>query len=258
MDTAKLSKYFLPLIPLSFFFILWELFADIGIINLALFSKPTFIINRIVGSASEISYHLISTFYRLTISFFVALLIGTSLGMIMGYKKIIYRFFNPLITTVMTIPGIAMAPVFIIWLGFGDPTIITIGIIVAFFPIVYNAAAGARSVDTQYIKAAKIMGARKRDLFLHVYLPYSASYLIIGSKLGLARCWRTIIAVEFIAATSYGLGYMIWDAYEYLNVTVVYAGVLILAIVFFIIEKTILREIEKRTIERWGVIQIDE
>jgi ABC-type nitrate/sulfonate/bicarbonate transport system permease component len=51
---------------------------------------------------------------------------------------------------------------------------------------------------------------------------------------------------------------MIWDAYEYLNVTVVYTGVLILAIVFFTIEKTVIREIEKRTIERWGVIQTNE
>jgi ABC-type nitrate/sulfonate/bicarbonate transport system permease component len=151
-----------------------------------------------------------------------------------------------------------MAPVFIVWFGFGDPTIITIGIIVAFFPIVYNAATGARSVDLQHIKAAKIMGAKRKDLFLHVYLPHSASHLIIGSKLGLARCWRTIIAVEFIAATSYGLGYMIWNAYEYLNVTVVYTGVIILAIVFFIIEKTIIRHIEIRTIERWGVIQTNE
>lgn len=258
MDYSKLTKYFLPLIPLSLFFILWELFANVGIVNQALFSKPTLIINKIIESAPTLIYHLSSTFYRLIISFFIALLIGTALGMIMGYKKSIYRFFNPLITTVMTIPGIAMAPVFIIWFGFGDPTIITIGIIVAFFPIVYNAATGARSVDQQYLQAAKIMGARKRDLFLRVYLPYSASYLIIGSKLGLARCWRTIIAVEFIAATSYGLGYMIWDAYEYLNVTVVYAGVLILAIVFFTIEKTIIREIEKRTIERWGVIQTNE
>lgn len=258
MDLTKLSKYVLPLIPLSIFFLLWEILSNTAIVNPALFSKPSLIIQKIITSAPELSYHLSSTLYRLTISFFAALFIGTSLGMIMGYKKTIYRFFNPLITTVMTIPGIAMAPVFIIWFGFGDPTIIAIGIIVAFFPIVYNASTGARSVDAQYLKAAKIMGARKRDLFLHVYLPHSASYLIIGSKLGLARCWRTIIAVEFIAATSYGLGYMIWDAYEYINVTVVYAGVIVLALVFFLIEKTIIREIEKRTIERWGVIQSNE
>ena len=258
MDSTKITPYLLPIIPLSLFFILWELFACTGIVNPALFSKPSLIFIKISESSSELSFHILFTFYRLIISFFIALFIGTALGMVMGYKKQIYQFFNPLITTVMTVPGIAMAPLFIVWLGFGDPTIITIGIIVAFFPIVYNAAAGARSVDPQFIKAAKIMGARKRDLFLHVYLPHSTSYLIIGSKLGLARCWRTIIAVEFIAATSYGLGYMIWDAYEYLNVTVVYSGVIILAITFFIIEKTIIRYIEKRTIERWGVFQTNE
>jgi ABC-type nitrate/sulfonate/bicarbonate transport system permease component len=258
MDTTKITPYLLPLIPLSLFFILWEIFANTGIVTLSLFSKPSIIFIKIIESSSEIFFHILFTFYRLIISFLIALLIGTAMGMIMGYKKQVYQFCNPLITTLMTIPGIAMAPLFIVWFGFGDPTIIAIGIIVAFFPIVYNAATGTRSVDPQLIKAAKIMGAKKRDLFLHVYLPHSASYLIIGSKLGLARCWRTIIAVEFIAATSFGLGYMMWDAYEYLNVTVVYSGVIILAVTFFIIEKTIIRYIEKRTIELWGVVQTNE
>jgi len=91
-------------------------------------------------------------------------------------------------------------------------------------------------------------------VFLKVYLPHSLTYIIIGTKLGLARCWRTIIAVEFIAATGFGLGYMIWDAYEYLNVTVVYAGIIILALVFFGIEKTIIRFVEKKTVDKWGIM----
>ena len=98
MDTTKISPYLLPLIPLSLFFILWELFANAGIVNPALFSKPSVIFIKIIESSSELSYHILFTFYRLVISFFIALLMGTGLGMIMGYKKQIYQFFNPLIT----------------------------------------------------------------------------------------------------------------------------------------------------------------
>ena len=79
-----------------------------------------------------------------------------------------------------------------------------------------------------------------------------------GLKLGLARCWRTIIAVEFIAATNFGLGYMIWDAYEYLDVTTVYGGIILLGVIFYTIEKTVVRELEKRTIEKWGVVSKHE
>ena len=255
MEFKKLSPY---LIPIFLFFVLWEVLTTVEILNVALLSKPSLIFGKIIDMAPFLWENIQATLFRLIVSFIFALVIGTSIGLIMGYNKRIYNFFDPLITTVMQIPGIAMAPVFIVWFGFGDPTIITIGIIVAFFPIVYNSSMGAKSVQSQHIKAAKIMGGKKKDIILHVFLPHSASYIIIGSKLGLARCWRTIIAVEFIAATSYGLGYMIWDAYEYLNVTVVYAGIILLAVIFFLIEKTIIREIERRTIERWGVVNTHE
>ena len=255
MQIKKIQDYLLPLIPIISFFILWELFANLDIINSALFAKPSLIFSRMYELLPELINHLLSTLYRLVISFIIALFLGTFLGMAMGYKKAIYRFFNPLITSIMTIPGIAMAPIFIVWLGFGDPTIITIGIIVAFFPIVYNAAMGARSVDKQMINAAKTMGAKRKHIILKILIPHSAAYLIIGLKLGLSRCWRTIIAVEFIAATSYGLGFMIWDSFEYLNVSVVYGGIIVLAVIFFTLEKTIIKELENRTIERWGVMQ---
>jgi ABC-type nitrate/sulfonate/bicarbonate transport system permease component len=254
MKYEKATFYILPLIPIFLFFLFWEIFGSNDIIEVALFSKPSIIFGQLYKILPQLVGHLLSTLMRLGLSFFTALLLGISIGMMMGYNQYIYRFFNPLITTVMAIPGIAMAPVFIIWLGFGDPTIVTIGIIIAFFPIVYNAAMGVRSVDKNLVNAAKIMGARKKDIFLKVYLPHSLAHLIIGTKLGLARCWRTIIAVEFIAATSYGLGYMIWDAYEYLNVSIVYGGIIILAVLFFTIEKTIIRSIENKTIKRWGVI----
>ncbi len=254
MKLSKILGSILALITIILFFIFWELLANLEIVQTALFSKPSLIFAEIFTNYNEIISHLLFTLYRLLVSFFIAMIIGIFFGMLMGYNRFIYTFFNPLITTIMAIPGIAMAPVFIIWFGFGDPTIITIGIIVAFFPIVYNAAMGVRSIDKNHVNAAKIMGAGKKHLFLKVYLPHSLTYIINGIKLGLARCWRTIIAVEFIAATGYGLGYMIWDAYEYLNVTVVYAGIIILAVLFFAMEKTIIRDLEKRTIDKWGVM----
>ena len=254
MKLKKKLGSILSLITIILFFILWEILANYQIIQTALFSKPSLIFAEIFNNYTNIIENLVVTLYRLLLSFVIAMIIGIFFGMLMGYNRYIYSFFNPLITTVMAIPGIAMAPLFIIWFGFGDPTIITIGIIVAFFPIAYNASMGVRSIDKNHVNAAKIMGAKNRHLFLKVYLPHSLTYIINGIKLGLARCWRTIIAVEFIAATGYGLGYMIWDAYEYLNVTVLYAGIIILAVIFFTIEKTVIREVEKKTVDKWGVM----
>ncbi|MCD6108944.1 MAG: ABC transporter permease [Thermoplasmata archaeon] len=258
MNQKHLSTYLSPLFFIILFFILWEIFADYGIVDSALFSKPSRIFCNIYNNSYLVLIHLSTTLYRLILSFIVAVGFGILSGIIMGANRFVYRFFDPLLTVLMCIPGIAMVPVFIVLLGFGDSTILTIGIIVAFFPIVYNVSTGVRSVDKNLVNAARIMGGDRKTIFLKVYLPSSTPYLVTGLKLGLARCWRTIIAVEFIAATNFGFGYMIWDAYEYLDVTTVYGGIILLGIIFYTIEKTLIREIEKKTIEKWGVVSKHE
>lgn len=77
-------------------------------------------------------------------------------------NKYIYRFFDPLITVAMPVPGIAWAPIFMLGLGFRDPPIITVGALAAFFPIVYNTATGVRSVDRKLIWSARSMGADRK------------------------------------------------------------------------------------------------
>ena len=135
----------------------------------------------------------------------------------MGLSNPLFHFFNPLILVLMSIPGIALAPLFIIWLGFGDPTIITLGALSTFFPVVYSTTTGVRSVDKQMVRAAQIMGATPLQVITSVYIPWSAAFVFNGVKLGLARGWMTVIAVEFVAASNYGLGYMIWYATEQLQ-----------------------------------------
>lgn len=254
MHFKKLSPYLLPLIPILGLFLGWQLFANAGIIEFSLFSDPTTILTRLYELRLTVVDNISVTLFRLVFSFIIALVIGIGIGVLIGINRYIYRFFDPLITTVMPIPGIAMAPLFIVWFGFGNPTIITIGIIVAFFPVMYNTAAGVRGIDKNFIHAAEIMGANRKKIFTSVLLPAAAPYLLTGVRLGLARCWRTIIAVEFIAAANQGIGYMIWDAYEYLRVSVVYGGIIILAIIFFVIEKVIVEMIERNTIRKWGMV----
>jgi ABC-type nitrate/sulfonate/bicarbonate transport system permease component len=185
----------------------------------------------------------------------LGILSGTLGGVLMGTRRGLYRFFDPLITFFMPIPGIALAPLFIIWLGFGDPTIIAVGSIAAFFPLAYNTAAGVRSIDPQLVRAARIMGVGKTAILFDVYLPWAAGYVLLGLKLGLARCWRTVVAVEFVAAASWGLGYMIWDAAEYLRAGVVYGGIVLLIIIYFVIEKGLINTLEKYTVEKWGMVR---
>jgi ABC-type nitrate/sulfonate/bicarbonate transport system permease component len=254
-------RWLLPVLPVAGVLISWQVLAQAELINPSLFPAPTEIVGELVRlhlkelpTRSLLLGHVRATLQRTLLASLIGIFLGTTVGVLMGTSRIVYRFFDPLVTVLMPIPGIAMAPLFIVWLGFGNPTIIALGSIATFFPMAYNTAAGVRSVDMQLVRAAEIMGVSQAGVILRVYLPWAAGYVLTGLKLGLARCWRTVIAVEFIAAASWGLGYMIWDAAEYLRATIVYGGIAILIVIYFFVEKGIIGTLEKKTVQRWGIL----
>jgi ABC-type nitrate/sulfonate/bicarbonate transport system permease component len=254
-------KIFLAILPIAIFLLAWEVSARLEWVNPVLFPAPSAILNELVDLFQEglpahsiLINHTLATLKRLGIGFSAGVLAGVLMGVLMGLSNPSFHFFNPLILVLMSIPGIALAPLFIIWLGFGDPTIITLGALSTFFPVVYSTTTGVRSVDRQMVRAAQIMGASRLQVITSVYIPWSAAFVFNGIKLGLARGWMTVIAVEFVAASNYGLGYMIWYATERLKADVVYAGILVMILIYFILDKLLIGNVEKKTISRWGMI----
>ncbi len=260
----KSDFYFL--IPFSIILIAWQYLSYFHIINPALISSPIGVVQTgyelftmtTPAGNSVLLTHIVISMYRLFISFAIAVVAGIAIGILMGANIRVYAFCDPVISLLMPIPGIAWAPIFMIWLGFGDPTIITVAAFTATMPIIYNVAAGVRSTNKLYLWAAQSMGAGPWTLFFRVYIPSSAAYIMTGIKLGLSRGWKTIIAVEMIAASLWGLGYMIYDAREYLQPAVIYLGIIILALIFYAIENGILRWVEIRTVEKWGMLKQGE
>lgn len=239
----------------------WEIAARTNLINPVLFPAPTATIARLfvilksgLPVRSDLLAHIAATLKRLFFAFGIGASLGVLFGTLMGLSNAVHAFFNPFIAILMPIPGIALAPLFIIWFGFGDPTIIILGALSTFFPTVYSTSAGIRSVDKQVVRAALMMGTSRLQTILEVYIPWAAAYIFSGLKLGLARGWMTVIAVEFIAASNWGLGYMIWNATEYLQSDIVYGGILVMVIIFILIEKILIRNLEQKTIARWGMI----
>jgi len=240
----------------------WEIISRLEILNPSLISRPSeifaalwkLLLKTSLSGESILFKHVYSSLYRLFYAFTIATAVGVGLGILMGRYDKIYWSLKPLITLAMPIPGIAWAPIFMIWLGFGDPTIIAVGALASFFPIVYNTAAGVRSVKKELVWAAQSMGATEVTIFFKVLFPSSAPFVFTGFKLGLARGWRTIIAVEMIAASLWGLGFMIFDARDYLQPSIIYGGIIILAVLYYAVEGFV-KLMERRTIEKWGMVR---
>jgi len=199
-------------------------------------------------------HHAIQTLYRLAAGFAVAALAGIAIGIAMGRSRRAEDLLLPLVSIGAPIPGLAYAPLFLLWFGLGDTGSIVLVAFVAAFPIIQNSWTGVKAVKEIWIRAAQTMGADGRRLFRHVILPGALPYILTGLRLGLAQAWRILVAVEMLAAVQWGLGWLIFGAREFLNTDAMLAGITTIALIGVALENVVFEPIERYTVVRWGMM----
>lgn len=206
---------------------------------------------KLVSSGVLFNY-LLASFGRLLIGCVAGFVIAVPLGYAIGSSRIADRIFSPLISITQPIPGIAWIPLAILWFGLGPTAVGFIIFLSAFFPIVLNTTTGVRTVTRELIRVGRVFQFPQRMMVFDVVLPGALPYIVTGVRLGFGYGWRALVAGEMIAASS-GLGYMIFQARDYLKTDEVIVGMLTIGLFWAGIERLILRPIERRTIERWGI-----
>lgn len=237
--------------------LVWESFARSGLFSPAL--TPSLVL---IGSAlgqmllnGSMLYHVLYTLYRILFGFLLAAAVGLPIGMLMGRFRWIERFFLPLVSVFMPIPSLAWVPVFILWFGLGDTAAICLVFYASTFPMMLNTWAGVRSVNRLWIRAAEAMGADERALFRKVVLPGSLPFVITGLRQAFARAWVAVVGGEMIAATNWGLGWVIFDSKEFLNTDVMLGSLVVIGVVGLAFERLIFETVERRTVGRWGMVR---
>ena len=235
---------------------LWEVVARAGVFPPRLFPSletvaATFLRLTVSGA---LPHHAADTLLRLLAGFALAAVLGVLLGIFMGRFKLTEDLALPLVSMGAPIPGIAYAPLFLLWFGLGSgATILLVGFVAA-FPIVFNTWTGVKAVKEVWVRSALAMGADGRALFLFVILPGALPYILAGLRLGLAQAWRVLVGVEMLAAVPWGLGWMIFGAREFLNTDVMLAGVVVIGIIGLALEKVVFARLERATVVRWGML----
>lgn len=226
---------------------LWEILPRTGIINpilLPSFSLTIITLKNLILSG-ELLVHIGASLQRSLVGFVLALLVGISLGLIMGWYNRIERYTDLLVQTIRNTSTFALMPIFILLLGIGETSKYAIIFFGAVWPILINTISGVKNVDPLYIKAAKSMGVSDTDLFKKIILPASLPSIIAGVKLGVKIALMVVVAAEMIGASS-GLGFFIQNARFIFNTPDMYAGVLVL-IFFGLIANYTMVWIEKKT-----------
>ncbi len=234
----------------------WEIVAHLGIFPPRLFPTledvaATFAHLTVTGI---LPHHVLDTLVRLIAGFALAAVAGIALGIAMGRSRLAEDLALPLVSIGAPIPGIAYAPLFLLWFGLGNVSAVLLVAFVSAFPIVFNTWTGVKAVKEIWVRSAEAMGADQRRLFVKVILPGALPYILTGLRLGLAQAWRILVGVEMLAAVPWGLGWLIFGAREFLATDVMLAGIVVIAILGLALEKLVFARLERFTVVRWGMM----
>jgi NitT/TauT family transport system permease protein len=235
---------------------LWEAVAHAGLFHPRLFPPLEAVAAQLVRLtvSGVLPHHAADTLLRLAAGFALAAAAGVAVGIVMGRWRLAEDVLLPPVSMAAPIPGIAYAPLFLLWFGPGSvSTVLLVGFVSA-FPVVFNTWTGVKSVKEVWLRSAMAMGADGRRLFLKVVLPGALPYVLTGLRLGLAQAWRILVGVEMLAAVPWGLGWMIFGAREFLNTDVMLAGVAVIGAVGLALEKGVFQRLERYTVVRWGMM----
>lgn len=197
----------------------------------------------------------VATVGRLLAGFFIAGAVGVFIGILMGRNKSVEDLLLPLISFIYPIPGIAYAPLFVLWFGLGNLPAILLIAFVATFPVTMNSWKGVTNIKRVWVRSAKVMGASEQVIFRKIILPGALPFILAGLRLGLAAAWRVLVAVEMLMSVKIGLGWMIFGSQTFLNTDVMLATIFLIGLIGVGLEKQVFERIERYTVIRWGMVQ---
>jgi NitT/TauT family transport system permease protein len=244
-------------LSVGIFLVLYEAIARSGWFAPALV-PPLVVVGKTLWAMLEdgtMGRHALNTLLRVFSGLALAAATGLVLGFLMARYRPVERFFLPLVSALMPIPSLAWAPVFILWFGLGNTATILVVFYAATFPMVINTWTGARAVNPLWLRAAGAMGASGGAMFWKVVVPGASPFIITGLRLAFQRAWIAVVGAEMLAASAFGLGWVIFDAKEFLNADVMLASLAVIGAIGFVFERLVFGSLERATVLRWGMVR---
>ena len=173
--------------------------------------------------------HLLATFWRQMLGYFLAVALGIGLGVAIGYYRILYNLLEPLIEIFRPIPGPAYRPVLVLFVGIGHEMKVVLIMVASLFPILLNTYGGVRSIDPVQLDTARTLGLTTWQTLREVVLPAASPQILTGMRISLAISLILAILSEMIVSND-GLGYFTLLAERTFKVPDMYAGIFTLAL----------------------------
>lgn len=192
---------------------------------------PTLIISALIDMIQdgEIGVSLAASLYRILLGFFLGSAFGLLVGLVTGTSALADRMANPIVNALYPIPKIALLPLFILWLGIGEVSKVTIIALGVFFPVAMNTYSGVKNVDTLLIKVAVSFHAGWGYTMRNVVLPYALPMIFAGLRIAAGTALLLLVAAEMITAEQ-GIGALILHYGDLMITERLMAGVIVLSV----------------------------
>ncbi|HGO9414371.1 TPA: ABC transporter permease [Bacillus cereus] len=212
--------------------IIWQLAGVFGLVSKTVLPTPLdiFLAFQELIKTGELFGHLSISVFRAAAGFFIGGGLGIILGTIVGFSTRSEQYLDPSVQMLRTVPHLAVAPLFVLWFGFGETSKVLLIADGAFFPLYVNAFLGIRGVDSKLFDVARVLEFSKRKLITKLILPAALPNLLLGARLSLGVAWVSLVVAELMGSTE-GIGYMIMDARQFSNTDIVFVGIIIFAFV---------------------------
>ncbi|AEH46953.1 ABC transporter permease [Parageobacillus thermoglucosidasius] len=236
-------------LPIFILFI-WQLVGMTGAVSKTVLPTPVDIVQAAyqLTVSGELFTHLKVSVFRAVAGFLLGAGIGLLAGIAVGFSTKTEDVLDPTVQMLRTIPHLAVAPLFILWFGFGETSKVLLIAKGAFFPVYVNTFIGIRGVDAKLFDVARILHFSRWKKITLLIVPSALPAILSGIRLSLGAAWLGLVVAELMGSTE-GIGYMMMDARQFSNTDIVFVGIILFAVVGKLTD-SLVRVLEKRLL-RW-------
>lgn len=225
------ARWFRSSIAILVFLALWEVLPRLGWVDATFLPPFSEVLRALAGmlASGELQAHLFASGARALAGFAIAIVVGVPLGLVIGWYRGVAEILNPLLEVFRNTAPLAILPVFVLILGMGETSKVSMVVYSCLWPIVLNTVSGVRNVDPLLIRSARSMALSPLRLFYKVVLPASVPTVFTGIRVAGAYSILVLIAAEMVGAKA-GLGYLVNYSQFTFEIPKMYAGIVTLSL----------------------------
>lgn len=195
--------------------------------------------------------HTVASLFRVTAGFYLAVVLGVPLGILLGRIWVVRAFLNPLIQFLRPISPLAWIPLAMLWFGIGDPPAIFLIFLSSFFPMVVSTTIAVSNINPTYFQVAANFKFKRTEMLTMLIFPAIIPEVVTALRLTITIAWLVVVAAEMIAVQS-GLGYLILDARNALRMDYVMDGMIVIGLIGIVLD-TLMRKLGDIESASWGI-----